>query len=87
MFVDFGMMDAAEYTRFWDELRRGKAQSGIFSRNGKRKTVKLAATYAPVLDENGNVTRIVKYALDVTSYEETGMHTNGSVKNSKKEVA
>jgi two-component system, sensor histidine kinase and response regulator len=58
----------AGYKEFWDNLRAGKFQSGEFKRIGKDgREVWIAASYNPILDKNGVVTKIVKFATDVTT--------------------
>lgn len=55
------------YSDFWNDLRAGKFVSGTFqSVTGQRQNVWLEASYDPVLDEEGRVCKVVKYALDVT---------------------
>lgn len=67
MFVDPAMAASAEYAEFWRALGRGESQIGEFKRIGKSgEPVWIVATYAAVTDENGQVTRVVKYATDVT---------------------
>ncbi len=57
----------AGYKDFWDNLRAGKFQSGEFKRIGKNaREVWIAASYNPILDKNGAVTKVVKFATDVT---------------------
>lgn len=76
MFVDDAYADSETYATFWKELASGKAQSGLIHRNGKYgKKVVLAATYAPLADSDGNVYRVIKYALDMTD-----VHVNGKTK-------
>ncbi|WP_060476459.1 MULTISPECIES: methyl-accepting chemotaxis protein [Pseudomonas] len=61
------LVGSADYSQFWSELRAGKFVSGTFQRvNASGKNVWLEASYNPVLDERGQVSKIVKYALDVT---------------------
>ncbi|QEL65540.1 methyl-accepting chemotaxis protein [Oryzomicrobium terrae] len=59
---------SADYARFWEQLRRGESFSGKFERVRKDGApVWLEATYFPVLDANGAVSRIVKIASDITA--------------------
>lgn len=68
MFVEEKYAGTAAYRTFWDNLRAGECQSGEFLRIGKnRETVWLLSSYAPVLDNSGNVIKVVKIATDVTS--------------------
>ncbi|RMT85056.1 Methyl-accepting chemotaxis protein [Pseudomonas viridiflava] len=56
-----------EYADLWAALRAGKFISGTFKRVGKSgKSVWLEASYNPVVDGQGKVIKVVKYALDVT---------------------
>jgi two-component system sensor histidine kinase/response regulator len=55
------------YKQFWDHLRAGEFQSGEFKRIGKdAREIWITATYNPILDKNGVVTKVVKFATDVT---------------------
>ena len=58
---------SAAYKEFWDNLRAGKFQSGEFKRAGKDgRWVWISASYNPIFDKNGVVTKVVKFATDVT---------------------
>ncbi len=66
-FCSAAMTSSSDYSQFWSQLRAGKFVSGTFQRiNAFGQSVWLEASYNPVLDERGQVLRIVKYALDVT---------------------
>lgn len=72
IFVDPTEAASESYQVFWDALRKGKYQSGEFhrlSREGKR--IWIHGAYNPIQDENGNVVKIVKFALDVTARVES----------------
>lgn len=63
--VEFG--NTAEYSTFWQQLRQGQSQRGTFARLNKQgDTIWLEATYFPVLDELGEVVKILKIASDIT---------------------
>ena len=67
MFVDSLFSVSEEYRQFWNELKAGNLQSGIFKRITKSgKTVLIQSTCAPVKDEMGRVIKIVKIAVDMT---------------------
>ncbi|NLS00677.1 PAS domain S-box protein [Rhizobium sp. P38BS-XIX] len=56
-----------EYRAFWEELRGGHFSTGQFMRLGKGgKRVYIQASYNPILDEKGQVFKVVKFAIDVT---------------------
>ncbi|MGB8537246.1 MAG: response regulator [Acidobacteriaceae bacterium] len=59
---------SAGYKEFWDNLRAGKFQGGEFKRTGKNgREVWVSASYNPIFDKNGVVTKVVKFASDITS--------------------
>jgi methyl-accepting chemotaxis protein len=67
-FCTSALVGSAEYREFWDRLRAGQFVSGTFQRiSGQGRHVWLEASYNPVLDEQGKVAKVVKYALDVTA--------------------
>nr|WP_122586790.1 PAS domain-containing methyl-accepting chemotaxis protein [Pseudomonas viridiflava] len=66
-FCEPEMARSREYGDLWASLRAGKFISGTFKRVGKNgKSVWLEASYNPVVDTQGKVIKVVKYALDVT---------------------
>lgn len=66
MFVDEKYRMSAEYKTFWDDLRAGKPKVGEFCRQAKGgREIWLLGSYYPVV-ENGEVTRVVKFASDIT---------------------
>ncbi|MCD5996715.1 PAS domain-containing protein [Pseudomonas sp. CDFA 602] len=67
-FCEPEVVRSREYADLWASLRAGKYMSGTFKRVSKQgKNVWLEASYNPVVDAQGKVLRIVKYALDVTN--------------------
>jgi methyl-accepting chemotaxis protein len=67
MFVDPAYGKSPEYLRFWDNLRAGQDQKAEFQRFAKGgREVWLQASYNPILDKNGKVERIIKFATDTT---------------------
>ncbi|NGM19977.1 PAS domain S-box protein [Roseomonas stagni] len=67
MFLPAEERDGSAYRAFWDRLRRGDHQSGEFRRIAKGgREVWLQATYTPIRGLGGRVTRVVKFASDVT---------------------
>jgi PAS domain S-box-containing protein len=68
IFVTEQDQGSAAYKEFWDNLRAGKFQSVEFKRIGKHhREVWIAASYYPIFDRNGIVTKVVKFATDVTA--------------------
>lgn len=67
IFCTLEYTQSEEYRDFWLRLNEGKFISGRFHRVGKfNRDVWIQATYNPILDLNGQVTKVVKYAYDVT---------------------
>lgn len=67
MFMDPAEAGSPDYADFWAALRRGESRSGEFRRIGKDgRPVHIVATYCAVPDAHGRVSRIVKFATDVT---------------------
>lgn len=67
MFCDKELAQSDEYARFWDALRAGEFRSGEFKRVGKTgEEIWLQATYSAIVDDKGEVTRVVKIASDIT---------------------
>jgi methyl-accepting chemotaxis protein len=65
-----------EYEKFWDILRSGKYYKGEFERRKRDGSlINLQATYNPIFDESGTITKVMKVATDITS-----------IVNSKKQV-
>jgi methyl-accepting chemotaxis protein len=66
----------AEYAKFWMRLRAGEHFGGQFRRRNKNgQTVWLEATYNPILDANGHVVKVVKFATDMTEKVERANST------------
>jgi methyl-accepting chemotaxis protein len=67
LFVDPSEHNSQQYRMFWDALKRGDYQSGVFQRIKRdRSSLWIQASYNPILDSKGRVVRIVKYAIDVS---------------------
>jgi methyl-accepting chemotaxis protein len=68
MFVSSDYANSAEYRAFWERLGQGEYQAAEYLRLGKGgKEVWIQASYNPILDLNGRVARVVKYATDITA--------------------
>lgn len=68
LFVSSSERDGDAYRGFWETLRRGEAQTREFKRVAKDgHEIWIQATYNPVLNKAGRVTRIVKFATDITA--------------------
>ncbi|AEV63067.1 methyl-accepting chemotaxis protein II [Pseudomonas ogarae] len=72
------LVGSAEYREFWNQLRAGQFVSGTFQRRSAQgQNVWLEASYNPIVDEQGRVVKVVKYALDVTAKVAAEAETRG----------
>jgi len=68
IFVDPEFSRGAEYKEFWDALCRGEYRSDEYLRLGKGgREIWIQASYSAILDVDGNPTKVVKYATDITA--------------------
>jgi methyl-accepting chemotaxis protein len=59
---------SSEYEKFWDILRSGKYYKGEFERVKRDGSlINLQATYNPIFDDSGKITKVMKVATDITS--------------------
>jgi len=80
MFVEPAMRDSAAYREFWANLNRGQYQAAAFKRIGKGgKEVWIQASYNPMLDRNGKVYRVIKFATDITAEKLASMENAGMI--------
>ena len=67
MFVDPVERESAGYAQFWESLNQGNFQNGEFRRVGKGgREIWIQASYNPIIDETGQVVKVVKFATDIT---------------------
>ncbi|MEW5687121.1 MAG: methyl-accepting chemotaxis protein [Pseudomonadota bacterium] len=67
MFVKPDEAAGADYDAFWARLNRGEFVAEEFKRIGKGgREVWIQASYNPIFDARGRVTKVVKFATDVT---------------------
>ncbi|WP_148713791.1 methyl-accepting chemotaxis protein [Chitinolyticbacter meiyuanensis] len=70
LFCDPGYAASAEYAAFWRRLNAGEFVTGLFERRGANGgTVWLEASYNPIIDGEGKVYKVIKFARDVTQRE------------------
>jgi methyl-accepting chemotaxis protein len=69
MFCEPTYAASQEYKDFWKKLSQGEFESGRFKRFGKGgKVIWIQATYNPILDMNGKIFKVVKFATDVSTH-------------------
>ncbi|HMO14309.1 MAG TPA: methyl-accepting chemotaxis protein [Pirellulaceae bacterium] len=67
MFLSDQARTSPEYASFWSRLSRGECFAENFQRVTKSgKLLWIQATYNPIVDGNGKVVKVVKFAIDVT---------------------
>lgn len=67
IFVDSDYAKSTAYADFWKKLRVGEFVSGEFERFDKQgRSVWIQASYNPILNAEGEVTKVVKFASNIT---------------------
>ncbi|PCD00522.1 methyl-accepting chemotaxis protein [Halopseudomonas pelagia] len=76
-FCDPAYAKSTAYRQFWNELAAGISQTGTFKRLKRSgEAVWLEASYFPVRNEHGEVTKIIKISADVTENQQALMDRN-----------
>ncbi len=67
MFCDQAYANSDAYRLFWEKLGRGEFDTGEYRRIGKGgKEVWINASYNPIFDASGKVSKVVKLAVDIS---------------------
>ncbi|MDD3052198.1 MAG: PAS domain-containing methyl-accepting chemotaxis protein [Candidatus Cloacimonetes bacterium] len=67
LFCEAAYVETEEYKKMWISLAAGESVSGEFKRLGKGgKEIWIIGSYSPIIDNSGNVKKIVKIGTDVT---------------------
>ena len=67
IFVNDSDKNDPSYAAFWKKLRHGEYQAAQYQRIGKGgKTVWIEASYNPIYDAEGKVSKVIKFATDIT---------------------
>ena len=67
IFVSYEYSKSDEYTKFWETLKNGTYFEGEFERRKiDGSPIYLQATYNPIFDESGAITKIMKIATDIS---------------------
>jgi PAS domain S-box-containing protein len=70
IFVPKEVIDSEDYKTFWPRLGSGESITGIFKRvSSTGNTVLLNAIYNPIVNANGDVVKVIKFATDVTEQQ------------------
>ena len=80
LFVPVGERDSAAYREFWAHLNRGEFQAAQYKRVRKDgRSIWIQASYNPVLDDNGNPVRVIKFATDITDEKARAQEDAGKI--------
>jgi len=80
IFCEPAYSESADYENFWKRLRSGKTDTGEFKRLGKGgREIWIQSSYNPVLDEDGEPVKVVKFATDVTARKLQNAEYTGKV--------
>lgn len=80
IFCDSAYAQSEEYRSFWKSLQAGEFQSREFQRFGKGgREVWIQASYNPLIDSKGVVTKVIKLASDTTAAKKTSVDHEGKI--------
>lgn len=80
IFVDPEDQQRPDYQSFWQRLAAGEFITGEFLRIDKSgRDIWIQASYNPVLDEKGEVTKVIKLASDITAAKEIALDHAGQL--------
>ncbi len=79
IFCDNTYVNSRDYSDFWSNLKKGITQTSEFKRikrNGE--SIFIQASYSPVI-ENGAVTKVIKFAQDITQKKLENLYLKGQI--------
>lgn len=80
IFCDNVYTNTREYTEFWNDLANGVTQTDEFKRIKKDgSSIWIKASYTPIKNNNGQVTRVVKIAQDITEQKLKNADSDGQL--------
>lgn len=78
IFVDPEFSASSSYNSFWTALRQGEFRNDAFRRIAKGgREIWVQGSYNPVLDRAGRVTKVIKFATDITVSKTRGLEADG----------
>ena len=84
LFTPPDVSSSQEYQHFWTSLAAGKSNTDVFRRiDSNGKTVWLNAIYNPILDADGKVLKVIKFATDITAQKESEIEVKHLLEESK----
>ncbi|MCW1920238.1 PAS domain-containing methyl-accepting chemotaxis protein [Rhodobacter sp. KR11] len=88
IFCRDSLVKSPAYAEFWARLAAGEVMDGEFERLTKNnRSVWIRANYNPIFDASGQVTRVVKFAMDVTAVKEAAAENTGRLEAFGKAMA
>lgn len=88
MFCEAAFTSSPAYREFWAALGRGEFQAGQFKRITKSGgEIWIQASYNPLMDDEGRVVGVVKYATDITRQKLEDLKNEGEVTSQKQLLA
>lgn len=88
MFAEPEYAASAQYREFWERLNNGVVSDGEFKRIGKHnREVWIVGSYFPIKNEDGVVTKVVKYARDITQRRIDAVEGNSEAQAVRKSLA
>lgn len=87
IFVSYEYSKSDDYVKFWETLRAGKFFEGEFERKKiDGSPIYLQATYNPIFDESGTITKVMKIATDISETVKGKNKIDELSKNIQKEL-
>ncbi len=88
LFCEESYVNSPNYKSFWSALKRGEFQTGQYKRVTKYgQIIWIQASYSPIFDENGVVSKIVKFAYNITKEKELSLYYKGQIEAISKSQA
>jgi methyl-accepting chemotaxis protein len=80
IFVDPEYANSHDYKEFWDSLKSGKFNAGEYKRFGKNgNEIWIQASYNPIFEQDGKVSKVVKFATDITAQKLQSTDSKGKI--------
>ncbi len=80
IFMPSGQADQPAYHAFWQSLGSGSVQQGQFKRVARDGSeLWLEASYNPVFDDTGKVSKVIKFATVITAQKKQGIEFQGQM--------
>lgn len=88
MFCEPEYVRSQSYQEFWKNLNNGKYDAGEYKRIGNGgKEIWIQASYNPIRDTNGDIVKVVKFAVDLTKEKIAYNNLVNTFEDAAKEVS